>query len=231
MDLFGDFICRPSCFLLSIHDNIEDVRNKAVDPDFSIDVDFEKEKNKESSNNSFVIIVTIILAIILSFVNLNRRNNFSQYNDSTSELNQNESELDPNSSNSYFDENSKKNLVITINGRKKFVADYDFERPMNWAEAKRACENLGSGWRLPNNEELKAMYEQLYQMKNGEFYLQDGKSSNKPSEYWSAIENIPGDNYEAYFFCFANGILQNTADANGRDKSEEYNVRAIRDIE
>ncbi len=69
------FVAQVVSLFLNIHDNIEDVRNKAIDPEFSIDVASEKEKNKESSISSVVMITTIILAIILSFVNLNRNNN------------------------------------------------------------------------------------------------------------------------------------------------------------
>jgi hypothetical protein len=36
---------------------------------------------------------------------------------------------------------------------------------MTWEDAKRACSELGSGWRLPNIDELKAMYLQLYEKK------------------------------------------------------------------
>jgi len=68
------FVAQVVSLFLNIHDNIEDVRNKAIDPDFSIDVASEREKNKESSISSVVMIITIILAIILSFVNLNRQN-------------------------------------------------------------------------------------------------------------------------------------------------------------
>ncbi len=125
------------------------------------------------------------------------------------------------------------NLFIVLKGRKKIVARNDFDKKMNWAEAKKACERLGQGWRLPNNEELLAMYEQLYKKKIGGLYLygENVDNSDMPSEYWSLIENTPGDREEAYFFCFANGILQNTADSNGRDKFEEYNVRAIKDLD
>ena len=34
------------------------------------------------------------------------------------------------------------------------VAQNDFPNQMNWSEAKRACIELGSGWRLPTIDEL-----------------------------------------------------------------------------
>ena len=38
------------------------------------------------------------------------------------------------------------------------VAQNDFPNQMNWADAKKACEALGEGWRLPTIEELNFMY-------------------------------------------------------------------------
>ena len=29
---------------------------------------------------------------------------------------------------------------------------------MSWADAKKACETLGEGWRLPTKDELNSMY-------------------------------------------------------------------------
>ncbi len=119
------------------------------------------------------------------------------------------------------EENNK--LIININDKKILVYHKDFPKTMNWEEAKKACENLGEGWRLPNNEELKAAYMQLHLKGLGGFYLND----ESVSDYWS-IEEDKSESNEAYFFCIANGLIQNTADSNGRDKEEEYNVRAVR---
>jgi hypothetical protein len=117
---------------------------------------------------------------------------------------------------------SQANYLISLNGKKVLVADHDFNDIMTWDEAYMACENLGDGWRLPNNQELKACFNQLQNQGKGDFY--QGGGDDLISEYWSIQES--GSN-EAFFFCFANGILQNTADANGRDKSERYRVRAV----
>lgn len=38
------------------------------------------------------------------------------------------------------------------------VAQNDFPREMNWADAKKACVSLGKGWRLPNKKELDMLY-------------------------------------------------------------------------
>jgi hypothetical protein len=38
------------------------------------------------------------------------------------------------------------------------VAQFDFPNQMNWLDAKKACEALGEGWRLPTKDELNSMY-------------------------------------------------------------------------
>ena len=68
------FIVQVISMFLNIHDNIEDVRNKAVNPNFVIDLDEEKEKGREKTIRSIATIIIIVLSVILSFVNLNRNN-------------------------------------------------------------------------------------------------------------------------------------------------------------
>lgn len=72
------FIVQAVSMFLNIHDNIEVLRNKAVDPDFKLDLEKEKDKQKEASSRSIAIIATIILSIILSFINLNRDNSHGE---------------------------------------------------------------------------------------------------------------------------------------------------------
>ena len=50
---------------------------------------------------------------------------------------------------------------------------------MNWDEAKKACENLGDGWRLPTKDELNMMYEN-----------QDKIGGFVPFSYWSSTEGV-----------------------------------------
>jgi len=69
------FVTQVVSLFLNIHDNIEDVRNKNIDPNFSIDIAADKGKKQESSVRTLVTIISIILAIILSLLNLNRQNN------------------------------------------------------------------------------------------------------------------------------------------------------------
>ena len=106
-------------------------------------------------------------------------------------------------------------LKITnpITGDELQVANQDFSDEMTWEEAKRACNELGSGWRLPNKQELKEIYEQLHEKGQGNF---------KAAYYWSSTEY--GFDY-AWLFTFANG------DANSSSgKNLAYYVRAVRAI-
>jgi hypothetical protein len=83
-----------------------------------------------------------------------------------------------------------KGLTITVNGRKLEVADQDLSNSMKWDDAVRACQNLGSGWRLPDKDELKAMYEQLHKQ---------GKGNFKDDWYWSSSQYGSGTAWYVYF--------------------------------
>ena len=87
-------------------------------------------------------------------------------------------------------------LKITnpITGSELQVAYQDFPDKMTWQEAKRACSELGSGWRLPKKQELEIMYEQLHKKGQGNF---------KKSFYWSTRSE--GDDNYAWFFSFYDG--------------------------
>jgi hypothetical protein len=57
------------------------------------------------------------------------------------------------------------------------VAQNDFPAPMNWYDAKKACADLGNGWRLPTKDELNIIY------KN-----KDKIGGFASSAYWSSSE-------------------------------------------
>ena len=57
------------------------------------------------------------------------------------------------------------------------VAQYDFPNQMNWVDAKKACESLGDGWRLPTIIELNILYQNKDRI--------GGFSTNY---YWSSTE-------------------------------------------
>ena len=57
--------------------------------------------------------------------------------------------------------NTNNNDVIgnTIKFDNLEVAEKDLPNTMNWVEAKKECEKLGSGWRLPTKDELNILYQ------------------------------------------------------------------------
>jgi len=93
------------------------------------------------------------------------------------------------------------------------VAQNDFPNKMNWDDAKKQCENLGSGWRLPTKDELNNMFNNKEKI-----------SGFSISFYWSSSEKLDlygksvawGQNF------FGNG------DANDGGKNYPQSVRAVR---
>ena len=105
-------------------------------------------------------------------------------------------------------------LKITnpITGDEMQVANQDFSDEMTWEQAKRACNELGSGWRLPNKQELKEIHEQLYEKGQGNF---------KAATYWSSTES---DDDCAWYFYFSDGAT----DGYGLKDHTPFYVRAVR---
>jgi hypothetical protein len=86
---------------------------------------------------------------------------------------------------------------------------------MTWDEAKKACGNLGDGWRLPTIQELS---EKIYPLRNEIGGFTSGS-------YWSSLESGPnrgGPNAWAFSFDYGTGRVYN--------KSTTYFVRAVRDL-
>jgi hypothetical protein len=90
------------------------------------------------------------------------------------------------------------------------VAEHDFPSPMVWDAAKRACSELGDGWRLPTQYELNLLYQNK---------LKIGGFTN--NTYWSSTES---DDKSAWYQHFSYG---GQASYNN-DKEDSYYVRAIR---
>ena len=91
------------------------------------------------------------------------------------------------------------------------VAQYNFAQKMTWEDAKKACEALGEGWRLPTIDELTI----LSKYKNGIGPYADGL-------YWSS-KDFSADN--AYSILFPWGVEYNNTQKN----SINY-VRAVRSL-
>ncbi len=102
---------------------------------------------------------------------------------------------------------------IKINGRTIQVAKEDFHKSMSWDDAMAACQNLGNGWRLPNEDELGAMHEQLHTKGKGNF-LNDGF-------YWGSSQGNP---FHAWYLNFDLPLVY------GINSADAAQVRAVRDL-
>jgi len=98
------------------------------------------------------------------------------------------------------------------------IAQNDFPNEMNWDDAKKACEALGNGWRLPTKYE----YEILHKNKN-----KIGGFTN--GSYWSSEEG-------AYLFAWGQAFIFDdqsndhglpTSSTGWAMKYETYHVHAI----
>ena len=58
------------------------------------------------------------------------------------------------------------------------VAEKDFPQKMNWKDAKKACEALGRGWRLPDINELKILCERYNVLWDDESYWSSSYDSS-----------------------------------------------------
>ena len=95
------------------------------------------------------------------------------------------------------------------------VAQNDFPELMNWEDAKKSCESLKDGWRLPNKDEFKILYQNKDKI--------GGFKRGTREAYWSSTEG-DDDNGGAWVqgFKFGNqGFV-------GQDGS--FYVRAVRTI-
>ncbi len=87
-------------------------------------------------------------------------------------------------------ESSNPIIGNTIKSENIEVAEKDFPEKMNWEDAKKACERLGEGWRLPTIEELKI----ICQNKTvNEFNIKDSHP------YWSSTKNGEDINGTPFF--------------------------------
>lgn len=84
----------------------------------------------------------------------------------------------------------------------------DLEGRYTWSEAKKACEALGEGWRLPTKEELNEMYKK-----------RDVVGGFANSGYWSSTGSDNGSAWLQYFY--GGGQY-------GDYKSNYFFVRAVR---
>ena len=81
---------------------------------------------------------------------------------------------------------------------------------MNWHEAKKACADLGDGWRLPTRLELFLMHNN-----------QDEIGGFASFNYWSSTENDEGNAWRQNF---------NNGNQINFNKYSTIYVRAVRDV-
>jgi hypothetical protein len=86
------------------------------------------------------------------------------------------------------------------------VAQKDFPDNMNWDDAKKACTELGNGWRLPNLLELRTLFENKKKIGGFDYY------------YWSSEEH---DNNYAL-------VSGGGGNVNGLPKTFTHKVRAVK---
>jgi hypothetical protein len=64
-------------------------------------------------------------------------------------------------------------------GERLQVHQNNFKNKMDWHKAKKKCEELGNGWRLPTKSELELIHTDL---------IQNGNINFKKDYYWSKTE-------------------------------------------
>jgi len=108
--------------------------------------------------------------------------------------------------------NDYKNIIGNpVKIEKLEVAQYDFPKEMNWEDAKKACEALGQGWKLPSKDELDFLYQN-----------RDAIGRFTSRYYWSSTVTKNGD---AWKQSFNSGKQYYVFIKNGKGV---YNVRAVR---
>jgi hypothetical protein len=91
------------------------------------------------------------------------------------------------------------------------IAQHDFPEYKNWDDSKKACADLGNGWRLPTKDELNLMYENKDNI----------RTKIKNGFYWSSTEY---DSFYSWYFYFGLGY------ANFGHQYDTYYVRAVRSL-
>jgi len=110
-------------------------------------------------------------------------------------------------------------IISPDTGKKIQIAENDLKIRVNWKEAKKACNKLGVGWRLPTIYEFDVICNEFY--KKGIGNLQIGC-------YWSGSEL---SQTEAWYFNFEVVELEFDEESSlSADKKGEAYVRAVRDL-
>ena len=87
-----------------------------------------------------------------------------------------------------FSQTSKEIIGKPIRIGNLFVAEYNFPEEMDWINAKKACESLGNGWRLPTKKELILMEENHDKLER--FYNRRFWGTNKKEGYERCLYQV-----------------------------------------
>ena len=109
------------------------------------------------------------------------------------------------------------------------IAQFDFPYKLDWEDAKKSCESLGAGWRLPNEDEFEIL--KRYRVKVGNFY---------DDLYWTSFEeefvmtDLDGSNSNELARCFSfNNQYKKVKGFYGENSIYKVNklwVRAVRNF-
>ena len=206
---------------IGIHDNIDDMRKKALDESFTVDLVAEKEKENSNIIHSVFLIAVIVLSILFSILSLTGESTPFSPNEYINHSQNNVIENNNIQSDNKTAEEKIIGIPINIsqivdihslpNGVYEFeIAQYDFPTELNWDDAIKACDALGKDWRLPSKEELNILRE--YRGVIGGFSIFGYFSSNSD----------PSNNQLAWVVEF------NVQSDNMHSKENTYRIRAVR---
>ena len=121
-----------------------------------------------------------------------------------------------------IEESSNPIIGNTIKIENIEVAEKDFPKTMNWEDAKKACEALGNGWRLPTMEELKLICHNKFAIGN---IVEDWNLN----QYWTSTKSGEDISGTPFFkiITFDDFCTSNSSSRDGYSL-EKYRVRAVR---
>lgn len=68
------------------------------------------------------------------------------------------------------------------------IRSEDFQNPMTCEEAKKCCEDLGDGWRLPTSDELYLVYEMV--KKNQRSFNTNTEIKTRKKDIWDSFNTF-----------------------------------------
>ena len=104
---------------------------------------------------------------------------------------------------------------------------------MNWEDAKNACTELGDGWRLPTEIELRVLNNELFGLKNEDTVSSKSINFECNCAYWSSTSEPNSELQIDKNYAYASTICQKYDrffNGSGYYNKNDLNcVRAIRD--